>query len=312
MSQPVTDIRTRNEAFCSALEMRGSPMEKKAVDAATFFTRSKIREDGYTRKIMPPITLGKGEFDKALRHAKPVKIIEMEPESPGAITLPLANLPIVEYIRVKRYQCGFARIASPRFVKDVDELLACDMDIRQVLSDNSTKDLHTEEDRKFTAAANACMGGAQGAIPTTTGVAQWQAISGGWDRGNLQEAFKIMPRTPAHLEVATVLVNNVSIREVQKFPRNELGGDRAQDIIFDGWKYDVFMGAKWLTTIKRDLVPDDSIYMFADPKFIGKNFLIEDVTMYVERKAWMVEWWTWLFGGGAIGNCAGIARADFE
>jgi hypothetical protein len=37
-----------------------------------------------------------------------------------------------------------------------------------------------------------------------------------------------------------------------------------------------FMNARWSISIKQDLVPTDSIFMFADPKFVGKNFIHED------------------------------------
>jgi hypothetical protein len=51
--------------------------------------------------------------------------------------------------------------------------------------------------------------------------------------------------------------------------------------------------------------------MFADPKFLGKFYLLEDTTMYLKREAFMIEWFAYESLGGAIGNFSAVARADF-
>ena len=151
----------------------------------------------------------------------------------------------------------------------------------------------------------------QDLVVPTSGVSQWQSISGGITRDTVVDAFKIMPRTPSHLEVHTVLINNVTIREITKWGRDEMGGDFSQDLVKNGWSEQEFMNARWIITIKRDLVPDDSIYMFSDPKFIGKSYLLEDTTMYIKREAFMLEFFAYETTGGALGNTSGLARADF-
>ena len=164
----------------------------------------------------------------------------------------------------------FDRIVTPRFVKDIDELRTWQMDIRQVLSDNAIKDMLAEEDSKFLTAVNSALVGADQTVPTS-GVIQHETIFGGITRDTLQEAFKIMPKTPSHLEVNTVLVNNVTIREIMKFGRDEIGGDLSQELLTNGFSEANFMNAKFIITIKRDLVADDRMYFFADPRIIGKS-----------------------------------------
>ena len=40
------------------------------------------------------------------------------------------------------------------------------------------------------------------------------------------------------------------------------------------------MGGKWTVTVTNDLIPGDKTYVFADPKFIGKEYVIADVQLY--------------------------------
>jgi len=304
-----TETQLLNETLFEQLDTPG--MEKQAIDAVNDFTRTKMREDGFYRRILPPLQISNDELDRQVDTDKPVKVVDKEPDSPAAISIPFATLPINVYIRGPRYRVMFDRIVTPRFVKDVDELRTWVMDIRQVLSDNAIKDMLAEEDSKFIAAVNAVMIGPDTPVPYNGNVVQWETIEGGITRETLSDAKKIMPKGPSSLEVHTLLINNVTIKEVEKFGRDEMGGDFSQDIIKNGWSESEFMGMRWIITIKRDLVPDDSIFMFADPKFIGKNFLLEDTTMYIRREAYMLEFFAYQTCGGSIGHSGGLARADF-
>jgi hypothetical protein len=204
----------------------------------------------------------------------------------------------------------FDRIMTPRFTKDIDELRTYDMDIRQILSDNAIKDMLAEEDGKFVLTLNLLLG-SQGATVPETGTVQWRAIAGGITRDTIAEAMKVLPETPSHLNVATVLINNVTIWDVVKWGRDEVGGDLAQELLTRGFAEREIMGVRWIVTIKRDLVPDNTIFMFAEPKFLGKFYVLEDTTMYIDRKAFMLEFFAYESIGAAVANVAAIARVDF-
>jgi len=300
--------RVANE---TVLEWLGSDsMVKRAEDAINAFTRLKVREDGVHRRIQPYLQLSNSDLDRDLSD-KPMKIVDKEPDGPPAVSVPFATLPANVYIKAPRYRVLFGRIQTVNFTKDIDELRTWYMDIRQVLSDNMIKDMLYEEDSKFFAAVNVCLGGTADSVSPLNGVETWKTISGGITRDSLVDAWKIMPSTFAHLETQMFIINNVSVLELAKWGRDEMGGDFSQDVAKNGWSEQSFMGKKMLITIKRDLVPDDSIYMFADPKFFGKAYLLEDTTMVVERRGPMINWWSWETIGAAIGNSAAVARADF-
>jgi len=296
-----------NGAFINAVE---SGMEKTAQDAVNEYIRVRMREDGFLRRIIPPVQITNDELDRQVDTDKPVKVVDKEPQSPAAISVPFATLPMNRYIRGPRFRVMMDRIMTTRFTKDIDELRTYDMDIRQILSDNSIKDMLAEEDGKYIATCNSLLG-SQGATVTETGTVQWKAIAGGITRDTLAEAMKIMPSTPNHLNVSTVLVNNVTIWDIVKFGRDEVGGDLAQELLERGFAERELLGVRWIVTIKRDLVPDGSIFMFAEPKFLGKFYILEDTTMYIDRKAFMLEFFAYESIGACIANVAAVARADF-
>ena len=250
------------------------------------------------------------ELDRQVDTDKPVKVVDKEPDSPAAISIPFATLPTNVYIRGPRYRVAFDRIVTPRFTKDVDELRTWIMDIRQVLSDNAIKDMLAEEDSKLIGATNLALIGPDTPVPWS-GIPQWVTIHGGITRDSVLDSLKIMPSTDARLETATVLINNVTIKEVMKWGRDEMGGDFSQDVLRNGWSETDFLDKRWIISIKQDLIPNDTIFMYADPKFIGKMYILEDTTMYIKREAYLLEFFAYETMGGTIGHTGGLARADF-
>lgn len=308
LSQAETKII--NEAVFEKLSSRDPLMVKEAVDAVNDFTRTRMREDGFLRQIMPQVPISNDELDRQVTTDKPVKVVDKEPDSPAAISIPFATLPMNLYIRGPRYLVMMDRIVTPRFTKDVDELRTWIMDIRQVLSDNAIKDMLAEEDGKFITAVNTAMVGAGLTVPTS-GVVQHEQIGGGITRDGLWDMVKTMPGTPSHLEVHTVLCNNITIKDVAKFGRTEMGGDLSQDIMRNGWSEQEFLGTRWIVSIKTDIIPSSTFFHFADPKFIGKHYSLEDTTMYIRREAYMLEFFAYQTSGATIGHTSGLTRADF-
>lgn len=293
------------------LASRDPMLIKQAEDVVNDFTRTKMREDGFWRKIIPPVPISNDQLDRQMETSRPVKIVDREMGSPAAISIGFATLPQNLYIRGERYKVLFDRITTPRFTVDVDDLRTWIMDIRQVLSDNAIKDMLAEEDGKFLRAVNTALVGAGLTVPTS-GTVQWEILSGGITRDTLADSLKIMPNTPSNLEVHVVLLNNITIKDVMKWTRNEIGGDLAQDIAKNGWTLQKFMGVDWLVTIKKGLVATNTFYHFGDPKFIGKSYTLEDVTMYIRREAYLLEFFAYETLGGSIGWTSGLARADFQ
>ena len=211
----INDIttRARNAAVLDQLDKTiSSPeMVKQAADTVSEFTRVKMREDGFWRKLLPPLSISNDELDRQVDTDKPVRVVDKEPESPAAASIPFGTLPFNEYILGPRYRVMFDRIVTPRFTKDVDELRTYDMDIRQVLSDNAIKDMLAEEDGKAIAAVNTLLLGQNVVIPLT-GLAQYRTLPGGVTRETWAEAMKTLPRTPMHLEVSTWFINTLTIQ----------------------------------------------------------------------------------------------------
>jgi hypothetical protein len=301
---------TAREVNSALLDMFEQGLAKEAQDAVTDFIRMRMREDGFTRQIIPPVQVTDEDLDKQVDTDKPVIICEKEPDSPAAISVPYGTMPMDRYIRGLRFRIMFQRIMTPRFQKDVNELRTYDQDIRQILSDNALKDMQAEEDGKFIATVESILVGNGSTVPDT-GVVQWDTFTGGISRDTWNESLKLLPSTPAHFTASTILLNNVTVFDFQKWGRDEIGGDFAEQVAMQGWGQSNWFGGRIHVTIKRDLVPDNRAYHFVKPAALGKFFLLEDVTMHVKTEAFFIQFFAYESLGAAIANPAGIAIADF-
>lgn len=302
-----SSARAANERFWEHISSDNPQFVKKAEDAVDSYIRMRMREDGFTPKILPPIPLSNADLDRQVDTDKPTIVIDKEPNSPAAVSVPYGSQPFAKYIRAPRFRVMFDRVLTPKFMKDVAELRTYDMDVRQILSDNAIKDMLTEQDGKFIATVNSIVGTIDTAV-AETGVAQYQSISGGITRDSVNDALKIMPSTPAHLETATILCNNITIKDVQKWGYDEIGGELAEEILRQGFAERNLLNTRWLITIQTRLVPTNQMYFFAEAKCLGKFFTLEEVTMHIKREAFMLEFFAYMSNGAAIANTAGVAR----
>lgn len=308
MAQEKLSAAESNKAFFGLIN---AGQVKKAQDMVSDFTRIRIRESSVFEKVMPSIKIGDNELTPQLGTDKNVKLVEREPASSAAITIPLGTQPIQYYFRGDRYPVFFDRIVTPKFTKDISELRTYGMDIRQVISDNAILDMDFEFDRKMIAACQSIVG-IQGAVVPETGVIQNRKIIDplGITRNSLFEMRKILPSTFAHLEAVTILVNNITVHDIAKFGRDETGGDMSESMFVEGFTTKRLLGVNWIVTNKTELVADNTFWLFSSPEFMGKSFVLEDVTLYLDKKAYNLEFFAYTERGGTIGNPAAVALAE--
>ena len=77
MQQTLTREESRmiSEGIFDKLSSRDAVLIKEAEDSVNDFTRTKMREDGFYRRIMPPIPITNDELDRQVDTEKPVKVV---------------------------------------------------------------------------------------------------------------------------------------------------------------------------------------------------------------------------------------------
>jgi hypothetical protein len=314
----VAEQRVFNDTF---VEMIRTGLSKDAAVSAQQYTRNKLREESFAEKIITPIDISNDELDKSADPELLVKWCDREPDQTPAVSVPLGVVPDGFQFKGTRFPVYFSRIVSPLFSKDIDKLRGYDYDIRQILLENSTKDIATEIDTTFIETVNKHLG----VINTNNtlnqmSLPQYVSISGGITRSNLADAFRVIQRLKVPFgptqpdggqTKGLMLMNNITAMELTKFERSEIGGDLSQKIFVEGLPSTTILGVKTIYTLKNDLIPDNTIYFFSSEEFFGKYFRLQPLTVFMENKAYFLQFFQYLNIGMAIGNVRGAVRVDF-
>lgn len=299
------------------------PLCKEAQAAATNYTRTGIREDSFAFKILPPEQATNDMLTPAMDEGTLQILWEIAPESAGAKWVALEGNPEGEYITSSRYIIPFARVVTNKYSKNLDELRTTKQDVRKILTDESIKDGLERIDNKWIGTVNSIVFNCEldntdplFGINKVTGKRQLLDLADGLNRRSFAEAKKMLPRGNAQgmyrLRNHCCLMNEATAQDWLKLGRDQVGDDRAGDMFFDGLKHDTIMGVKHVFTLKDDLIPDNYVYFFAAPDFLGKCFYLTDWTMFMKKEAWYIEFFNYWLGGFAFGNVAGMALARFD
>ena len=310
------NIPLLNASVLDALDAGTGEGLNKVAQVASDYTRTQIREDSFAFKILPPEKIDNSRLRRDL--TEDLGVIEnIEPDSPGAKWVPLETVPDGEYITGSRYLIPFARVLTRKMTKDIDELRTYDYDIRKILTDNSIKDGLAKIDEKFIQTVNSIVFNcnAEGRNNITHKIQLWDTTER-LNRESWTEASKMLPRpNPDGKFVCRnyiALMNDVTARDVLKLNRNEVGGDLAQKNWVEGLTTDTIEGIKIITTIKSNIVPENYVYFFAEPSFLGHCYYLTDWTMFLKKEAFFIEFFSYWLGGFGFGNVAGMALARFN
>jgi len=330
MSDLAMDKIANQELIDGLLSPKETEMYKEAAEASDEYLRMRLYEDGFFRKILPIRTLTPDELTDQVDTDVPTKVVEKEPNAAAAYTVPFGTMPIGAYIKGPKFRIMFDRIMSRRHRIDIDKLITYKMDIKQVMEDILLKKIQEEEDRKFLSVVTYIVTQSDPATHVITDPADIRNAAGlngnsvnaeleaaqnitlgEMDRDSLTEMTKGLPFTNRALNPSIALVNNITVRDVVKLSRDEIGGDLAEEMFKNGFSEQKIMGIDWAVTIKKKLVINDTVYQFAEPKFTGKNYAIRDTTLSTKSEDIWIEFWAWETLGGAIGNSAAVCASHF-
>jgi len=290
----------------------------KVAELGGSYIRDRLREVSYARHIIPPEQVTRTDCQRSANHDTLVKIVDVEPKS-RAMAITFRDSPTARFIRAPKAEIPFFTIASEKFEKNEQELLAYEMPITKVIEDNTVKDIQEIEDREFTRHVESGIQALQTETNTNTGVAynatniralnaNAQVVSvikgelalaaDGTDftvrpvqRPDFVNLFKLLDGN--RLRSERILITEVDHDDVLQWTVED-NGDRIQsETVVDGYKYDTLIGRKVVRTIKTDILRPGNVYLFTAPQFFGRFYILNNTKFYIDKVANVISWMSW-------------------
>lgn len=304
---PSASYRTETEKV-SAQELNSNFVRKieagrtkEAAEEGSAFIRTKLRQEAFSREILPPVVLADDELDRDVNSDQPRKIVEKEPDS-IATFVPFYGTGPRTVFKGPRYEVRFGKIESQRFRKSKFELMSYQNDIRKIISDNSVKDMAEQEDSKFISTVDTILAAAPAQVLTAPA----------FDSTAFKSLFQNMVNRK--LPIGKLLMTDATYMESLALPYTAIGQVASRHYDEGVEKEKKLWGVPVVTTIHNNLVTGhsstSSVYLFAPDNFFGNFFLLQDATLYIEQKADIISFHAYEAPGIGIGNSFGVSRID--
>lgn len=302
-----------NQQFVDAVKASPDGINKSASAAATEMTRRILREDKFSSAILPYADVTDDQLDRLLDREDPVIIYEMEPAIPGAMTISNESTGSTRTFRADKYLLTFHTNTTPVWTKDVNLLRTYKSNVRQVIIDNTLRDLSRQADVDFMAGVNAIVGAIPGGVSPETGLEQFVHYSGRLDRQNWVNCKQLL--RDRYLLNGVFLCNSRTWSQFEQWDRNEMGGDFSGELALKGsgaFAEASFGGVDFIVTMKNDLVGNGELYQFTKPNFLGHAGVLEPPTMYVKKDKDILSFSCREKIGVVIANTAGVQKVVFD
>lgn len=297
------------------------------------YIRDRLREVSFARKIVPPTPVQRTELQRSVNHDTLVKIVDIEPNS-RAMALTFRGQPTARFIRAARYEIPFFTIASEKFEKTEQELLAYEMPITKIIEENSVKDIQEIEDRQFLLYIEAAIQAVQldangnsatafntshvaaGTVVAPSVVKGEGALSQATDNFTINPVLKpdfIKLKKLLHrkkLRAERILITEPDYDDISAWTIQDVGMTIAGETATEGWKANTVTGLKIIRTIKTDLLREGNIYCFTAPEFFGRFYILNQTKFYIDKIANLITWMSWEDIGMGFGNIASVVKLE--
>jgi len=288
-----------NELFRTRLAEGGDGIKTAAMAGAAYI-KTKLREESFARKVLPPEIVTQEELQRNEEGDGLYKLVDIEPDS-SAVQLSFRAEAPARYVYGTRAKVRFFKVSSERFEKQETELLAYEMPITKILEQNSVFDIQEREDRVFYAGLEAAVAGTardsvstQVTLTPTTYLAACKLLDGNKLKSN------------------AVLMTEEMFLDIQAWTADQAweGGERCKITKF-GYEEPVLFGKSLILTNKGDIVSNREMWVFTKPEFMGRFYILEDTKFWIDKRADMIEWMSWETIGMNIINSSSVGRVTF-
>ena len=303
-----------NQAF---IDLLADPsMLKEAQERGAEYLKLQIYEDSFMERIFPARPISPAQCDRDVNSPNYRVVIDKEFRDVNATTFTLRGRADYSYVEADRYAVEFFKIESEEYEITEGELRGMRMPVQNLIRHHVAYHIRKKMDEIFLGLCDnaiadsgqlldlSAVNGAPQIITPSTLVRLFNLIdsssgrSGGNDDLYLESKTLLMTRSMYNY------INTWIQANVDQGVNNGIGADFWKD----GYKYDTLFGRRVVLTTKNDLLPENHIYVFTDPEYLGHHFTFNDDRFAIEKNWDSMKWKGWRTFGAAIGNNFSVGK----
>jgi len=303
-----------NQAFIDLLS--DPTMLKEAQERGAEYLKLQIYEDSFMERIWPARPISPAQCDRDVNSPNYRVVIDKEFRNVNATTFTLRGRPDFSYVEADRYAVEFFKIQSEEYEITEGELRGMRMPIQNLIRHHVAYHIRKKMDEIFLGLCDNAIADTGQEVTAGPGetiltpqlcVQLFNQIDNSGSRGGAEDLY---------LESKTLLMTRSMYNYINTWIQTESTGSVhngiGTDFWKDGYKYDTLFGRRVVLTTKNDLLPENVIYAFADPEYLGHHFTFNDDRFAIEKQWDRMKWKGWRTFGAAIGNNFAVAKLTLD
>ena len=318
--QPAYSFNMESRTFADKIFSNDDSFIKEAAQAATLFVQDITRENGFARKVVETRPVSTADLIEVTWTDQPVMMGYHDVDT-IAMTVPLRGRGQYRYYETAKFEIVFEKIVSETIKKNKMEMLTTKINYMDLFKKRIAERMYQIEDMTVISGADKILADEwsesdkNGTLTDTndyTKSKQSIHFKSGvtLDKDSLVEFFK-MP-TQNRSEIQNVLLTETLLQDIIKMSMLEVGDANVSKLWNEGTKnINSFWGKKIVTTIKNEIVPDNTMYGFAGGSLYGWLLILRDHTVYMETHKELLSIDADAYLAHAVGNTKGVYQATF-
>ena len=287
--------------------LRDPALHKEAEERSQAYLKLRVYEDSFMARILPPKPISPSQCDRTLDSPSMLrKIIDKEFTEVTATTMDFRGKGDYKFVNTAQYAVDFHKIESEEYHITEGELRAKEQPVQSLIKHHTAREIQYRMDKTFIDAVNAIIAAAEIALPASQQITVDEDII---LPKNITALRNLLDgRTSYPLTAATLLMTQAQFNNIDVWPQAGVDNGMGQEYWRDGYKYDTIFRLRVVKTIKADLIPNNVVYVFTAPEFLGHHLTFNDDRFQIKTEWDDIAWKAWKTHGAAIGNNFGVAK----
>lgn len=283
--------------------IRDPGLRKEAEERSQAYLKLRVYEDSFLSRIIPPKPISPSQCDRTLESPTLLrKIIDKEYTDVKATVMDFRGKGDYKFIETEQYPVDFYKIESEEYHVTEGELRAKEQPVQSIIKHHTAREIQETMDTTFINAVEAIITAAAGA--QTVSVTEDIILP-----SNITKLRNLLDgRTTFPLTAATLLMSQAQFNNMAVWPQAGVDNGMGEEYWADGYKYDKIYGLRVVKTIKTNLIPENTVYVFAAPEFLGHHLTFNDDRFQIKTDYDDIAWKAWKTHGAAIGNNFAVAK----
>jgi hypothetical protein len=301
-------LKSAKDKFNRIVFTSGDNPEKTAALAnAAFYVKRKRRDRSVADRINDPIPVKAGDSTLQVTSEDLVYIGALEPLGSPAVVTGFGAFPDAVEFLADRFAVPLFKVQTNKYYKNTYLLANSPIDLHQIITDISIKDLSIPIDEVYLGMVDSAVMSVD-TPNAVTGLVQHKSISG-YGKTSIAEAAMIIAQGPFGLDAKKAAAHfSTSRLMAQAQSMDSVGPEKVSESASTGIIDAKYLGTEFVFSVRKHLFSDNTIYWFSDNEYIGIQIEYDGPTMYVDKRADYLEFFTWMVRGAAFPNTNGVAK----